>query len=178
MDTDATDETRAEGAEAGEADVLREELTKAQQALGEARTQAAEFKDRLLRARADLENYRRRAAGDLERAREAGQDSAVLAVLAVYDDLGRALEVAHHDPSTLISNLELVRDGLTRNLGALGIKEVGAVGEAFDPEVHEAVAAVPTEDVGKADTVARVHRVGFVKEGRLIRPAQVEVYKG
>jgi molecular chaperone GrpE len=178
MDTDATDETRAEGAEAGEAEILREELTNAQQALAETKQQADEFKNRFLRARADLENYRRRATGDLERARESGQDSAVLAVLAVYDDLGRALEVAHQDPSTLLPHLELVKDGLTRNLEALGIQETGAVGEHFNPEVHEAVAAVPTEDVSRADTVAQVHRVGFIKEGRLIRPAQVEVYKG
>jgi len=82
----------AETVELSEADVLRQELEKAQ-------AEAADFKNRFLRARADLENYRRRAAGDVQRARESGLDSAVLPLLAVYDDLGRALTVGGDDPA-------------------------------------------------------------------------------
>jgi molecular chaperone GrpE len=161
-----------------EVDILRAELARMQDSLGEAERQRDEFKDRYLRARAELENYRRRVQGDLERAREAGVDSAVLAVLPVYDDLGRALQAATDDPSRIISGVESVREGLKRNLEALGIKEVGKRGEVFDPDFHEALSSFPAEDEALAGTVAEVYQVGFTKDDRLVRPARVVVYQG
>ena len=164
-------------AEQAEADILRAELAKLQGELKAAQQQADEMRDRYLRARADLENYRRRSAQELERAREAGLDSALLPVLTVYDDLGRALEVSTEDPSTLIPGIESIRNGLKRNLESLGIKEVGARGESFDPDLHEALTTVPTEDKGLAGTIAEVYQTGFMKEERLVRPARVVVYQ-
>ena len=160
-----------------EADILRSELTKVQQEQAATEKQVEEFKDKYLRARADLENYRRRATQELERAREGGIDSAVLAVLAVYDDLGRALEMAVDDPTKLIPGVEAVLDGLRRNLEGLGIKEVGAEGETFDPSLHEALGTSPSEDESQAGTIANVYQVGFMKDDRLIRPARVIVYE-
>jgi len=160
-----------ETAELSEADVLRSELEKAQ-------TEAADFKNRFLRARADLENYRRRAAGDVLRARESGLDSAVLPLLSVYDDLGRALTVSGDDPAQLIPGIQAVREGLKRNLGALGIEEFGARGEPFNPDLHEALTAVPTQDETAANTIAEVVQTGFVKAERLVRPARVVVFQG
>jgi molecular chaperone GrpE len=160
-----------------EIDILRGELMTLQTKLKEAKQESADFKDRFLRARADLENYRRRAAQDVDRAREAGMDSAVLAVLPAYDDLGRALEAAETDPGKIIPGVEAVREGLKRNLAALGIKEVGKRGDRFDPDFHEALSSFPAEDRALAGTVAEVYQVGFTKEGRLVRPARVVVYQ-
>jgi len=176
--TSAAPEAEAAGtegaAELSEAEVLQRELK-------QARAEAADFKNRFLRARADLENYRRRAAQELSRAREAGLDSAVLPLLSVYDDLGRALSVsagADSDPAQLIPGIQAVRDGLNRNLGALGLKEIGDRGEPFNPDLHEALTAVPTQDEGAANTIAEVVQTGFVKEERLVRPARVVVFQG
>jgi molecular chaperone GrpE len=163
--------------EQAEVDILRTELARLQDELKNSRQQADEMRDRYLRARADLENYRRRSAQELERAREAGLDSALLPILMVYDDLGRALEVSTDDPSTLIPGIESVRSSLKRNLESLGIKEVGARGESFDPDLHEALTTVPTEDRGLAGTIAEVYQTGFMKEERLVRPARVVVYQ-
>ena len=160
-----------------EVEILRSELAGMQTRLDEQKAQADEMKNRYLRARADLENYRRRSAQDLERAREAGQDSAVLTVLTVYDDLGRALDVAGDDPGKIIPGVEAVRSGLKRNLEALGIKEVGAKGEMFDPDLHEALSSQPTNGEAQDGTIAAVYQVGFVKNDRLVRPARVVVYK-
>lgn len=159
-------------------EVLRNELAQAHNRLSQAQEETADFRNRFLRARADLENYRRRAAQDVARAREAGLDSAVITVLSTYDDLERALRVGSDDPSKLIPNLNAVRESLERNLEALGIVRIGAEGDTFDPDVHEALTAVPTEDASTADTIAEVVQVGFIKGERLVRPARVVVYQG
>ena len=153
-----------------ETDVLRDELAHAQ-------AEAADFRDRFLRARADLENYRRRASQDVMRARDAGLDSAVLPLLAVYDDLGRALGFSS-DPAQLLPGIQAVRDGLKRNLELLGFSETGVKGEPFDPDRHEALTAVPTQDETLANTIAEVVQIGVVKDDRLVRPALVVVFQG
>ena len=153
-----------------ETEVLRGEL-------GQAQLEAADFKNRFLRARADLENYRRRAAQDNLRARESGLDSAILPLLAVYDDLGRALTVSSDDPAQLIPGIQAVRESLKRNLGSLGLKEVGAKGDAFDPDLHEALTTVPAGGESAPDTIAEVVQTGFVKAERLVRPARVVVFQ-
>ncbi len=156
--------------EPSETDVLRGELERAQ-------AETADFRDRFLRARADLENYRRRAAQDVLRARDTGLESAVLPLLAVYDDLSRALGVGADDPAQLIPGIQAVRDGLQRNLGTLGFTEIGVRGEPFNPDLHEALTAVPAQGEEVADTVAQVVQTGFVKGDRLVRPARVIVFQ-
>ena len=170
-----------------EIEILRNELDQAhaelstlkeQQAeLEVAKKQAQEMKDKFLRARADLENYRRRAAKDVERARDSGADSVILAVVPVYDDLGRALDAGVKDPSSLIPGIEAVRAGLERNLEALGIKKVGEANEPFDPTYHEALSSIPSPDDDHKGKIAQVFQAGFAKDERLIRPAQVVVYR-
>ena len=159
-------------------EVLRSELAQAHEKLSQAQEETADFKNRFLRARADLENYRRRAAQDVTRARESGLDSAVITVLSTYDDLERALRVGSDDPGKLIPNLEAVQESLKRNLEALGIVQIGAQGDEFNPDVHEALTAVPTEDKNAANTIAEVVQIGFIKDERLVRPARVVVYQG
>ncbi len=159
-------------------EVLRSELAQAHEKLAESQAETADFKNRFLRARADLENYRRRAAQDVARARESGLDSAVITVLSTYDDLERALRVGSDDPSKLIPNLGAVQESLKRNLETLGIVQVGAQGDEFNPDVHEALTAIPTEDKDAANTIAEVVQIGFIKDERLVRPARVVVYQG
>ena len=161
-----------------EADVLRSELMRLQEELHEAGARADEMKDRYLRARAELENYRKRAALEADRAREAGLDSAVLPVLSVFDDLKRALEAAEGaDPASIVPGVQSVLSSLERNLDSLGIEAVGKVGDTFDPDLHEALTTVPTDEAGKSETIAEVYQTGFRKGERLIRPARVVVYQ-
>lgn len=168
----------AEPAESQEAEVLRSELLRLQEELHEANARAEEMKDRFMRARAELDNFRRRATVEAERARESGLDSAVLPVLSVYDDLRRALEAADTaDPATIVPGVQSVLSTLERNLDNLGIKAVGNVGETFDPDLHEALTSIPTSEADKSDTIAEVFQLGFRKGDRLIRPARVVVYQ-
>jgi molecular chaperone GrpE len=118
-------------------------------------------------------------ADELNMAREAGLDSVVIPVLNVYDDLERAVTAAEAtpDPSTILPGVIAVRDGLIRNLEALGIRRIGGVGEQFDPSLHEALAVVPPNAQAAENVIAQVYEIGFVKGDRLIRPAKVVVAK-
>ena len=177
-EVDHGDQVDSHGAEVQESELLRNELLRIQEELHQANARADELKDRFMRARADLENYRKRAGQEAERARESGLDSAVLPVLSVYDDLQRAIEAAEGaDPASIVPGVQSVLATLERNLENLGIDAVGHVGETFDPDLHEALTSLPTEEAGKADTIAEVFQVGFRKGERLIRPARVVVYQ-
>lgn len=170
-DPTATPKADTDTVELNEVEVLQGELERAH-------AETADFRDRFLRARADLKNYRRRAAQDVLRARDAGLESAVLPLLAVYDDLSRALGVGADDPAQLVPGIQAVRDGLQRNLGALGFTEIGVKGEPFNPDLHEALTAIPAGDENAADTIAEVVQTGFTKDDRLVRPARVVVFQG
>lgn len=161
-----------------EVEILRGELTRAERELEAAREEAADMKSRWLRARADLENVRRRGSGEVERAREAGLDSAVLPVLSTYDDLRRALQVADEsDPGKILPGIRAVMDALERNLASLGIERIGTEGEPFDPDHHEALSTVPAPSDDARGTIAQVYEAGFTRGDRLVRPARVVVYR-
>jgi molecular chaperone GrpE len=183
---DAPTDTDARAADRGtspaadsEADILRSELENTAKRLSALETEVAEAKDRFMRSRAEFDTFRRRMADELNMAREAGLDSVVIPVLNVYDDLERAVTAAEAtpDPSTILPGVIAVRDGLIRNLEALGIRRIGGVGEQFDPSLHEALAVVPPNAQAAENVIAQVYEIGFVKGDRLIRPAKVVVAK-
>ena len=179
-DTGVQDEALLDNDETGltEADVLREELEKAQEGLEKARVEASEFRDRYIRARADLENFRKRAAQENERAREEGADRALAPVFEAFDDLSRALSMAQDaDPAQIVPGVQAVLEKLERNLDSMGIERIGDEGDQFDHDFYEALSTVPTEEPEKAQTVAQVFQHGFRKGDRLIRPARVIVYQ-
>jgi molecular chaperone GrpE len=129
--------------------------------------------ERVLRGRADLENYRKRADRELERrVREEG-DELLRAWLEVVDSLDRAsaLEAEHPD---LAAGVRAFLDQVETLLARQGVSRIGAVGDAFDPELHEAVAIVPA-DGAEDGRVAQVVRSGYAAGDRVIRPAQVAV---
>ena len=160
-----------------EQNVLAQILEGFQKELETMKAQADDYRDKFMRAQADLQTYRRRVQGDIDRARDAGLESALLPVMTVYDDLGRALMMST-DPEKLIPGIQSVREGLERNLDMLGIKKIGEKGEAFNPELHEALTMVPVPEDTEAGTIAEVFAVGFMKGEKLVRPAKVVVYQG
>ena len=175
---EAAEQQAPSDADTGELEILRSELATLQVALEAAGDELVELKDRYLRARADLENYRRRALQDVERAREAGLDSAILPVLTVFDDLGRALAVADEgDPGKVLPGVRSVLTALERNLDTLGIQRLGEVGDPFDPDLHEALTAVPTDEEERKGTIAEVFQAGFKRGDRLVWPARVLVFQ-
>ncbi len=159
-----------------EIDILRSELRAVSERLAALESDYQACLDKMLRARADLENTRRRQRGELDRAREAGIDAAVLPVLDVYDDLGRALRAAEvGEAASIVPGVRAVRDSLERSLESIGVKPVGAVGDEFDPSHHEAMAVVPAGEGLQPGAIAEVFETGFLRGERLVRPARVVV---
>ncbi len=161
-----------------EVEILRAEIAAVQAELDTSKRATAEAHERFLRARADLENVRRRAAADNERARETGIDMAMLPVIRVFDDLGRAIVAASHaaDPAAILPGVQAVRDNFERELEGIGIQHFGVAGEAFDPNLHEALSVIAVTDDAQLGVIAEVFEVGFKRGDRLIRPARVVVY--
>jgi molecular chaperone GrpE len=140
-----------------------------------------ELKDRLARRQADFENYRKRM--DRERSETFNRVSADVAekLLPVLDNLKRALdteasvEASESDEFRhFLSGVDLIYKQLEGVLDALGVKPVLAVGEQFDPHVHEAVVTEPTEDY-QPETVMQELVRGYRLGDKLIRPALVKV---
>jgi len=134
-----------------------------------ARQEAAERTADLQRVTAEYANYRKRVDRDRESVVTAAKASVVLELLTVLDDLDRAR--AHGD---LVGSFGAVADRLTGSLTKLGLSRLGAVGDAFDPAVHEAVQFETSTEVTEP-TVTAVFRSGYTLGDRLVRPAVVVV---
>ncbi|MGA7901044.1 MAG: nucleotide exchange factor GrpE [Terrimicrobiaceae bacterium] len=136
-------------------------------------------KDAALRARADLDNYRKRVAREKEDAIRYANNSLLESLLPILDNFELGLEAAKNssDARGIIQGLEMVGKQLEDFLRDHGVEIVDAVGDRFDPHLHEAVAHEPSKGVADG-TVVRQLRKGFKLKDRLIRPASVVVSKG
>jgi molecular chaperone GrpE len=129
--------------------------------------------ERLLRAAADLDNYKKRAARERDEVQKFGIEKLLKDLLPVLDGLDRALSAAPpEDP--LADGVRLVRASLEQALARHGVTGFSALGERFDPALHEALLQVPTGDK-PAGTVVLEHARGFRLHERLLRPAMVGV---
>ena len=152
--------------------------------LAQALRENAEMRDQLLRALADAENTRRRATRDKEDTAKYAIAGFSKDLLETADNLRRALDAVPADAksgdpalSNLVEGVEATERQMLSVFAKHGLIKVDPVGEAFDPNYHQAVFEVPNS--GQAPgTVAQVLQVGFVLNGRLVRPAMVGVAKG
>jgi len=145
--------------------------------LESARGEAAENWDKLVRARAELDNLRKRHERELEGARKYAIERFVGELLPVRDSLELGLSAAQGetaDVAKLREGKELTLKLLTDVLGKFGIGEVDPQGQPFNPELHQAISMQPREDV-PASTVVTVVQKGYTLNGRLVRPAMVIV---
>ncbi len=161
-----------------EADILRAELKTIVEQFRAQDELLKEAEDRLLRTRAEMDTMRRRMQGEVELARNEGVNRALAPALSVFDDLERALTAAERtdDPGSIVPGVRAVRDALLRNLAALDVKLVGQPGEAFDPNLHEALTVVPLRPGATPGTIDQVVEAGFAQGQRLVRVARVTVF--
>lgn len=139
--------------------------------------QAPEYKDRWLRAEADLQNYRRRAQRDLEETRRGSEERVMLEIIAALDDLERAIEAsrAAKVPEAHIQGVQLVANRLNEYLARQGVTSLSPVGERFDPNVHEALLEVDPPEGIEPGHVVQVALKGYKRGDRALRPARVVV---
>jgi molecular chaperone GrpE len=135
------------------------------------------LQDRLLRKQAEFENYKKRI--ERERSEYAQFASAELMreLLNAMDSFDLAVRNAGSDKSAgenMLRGLDLVHKQFQDTLGRFGLKSIDAKGQPFDPNYHQAVSTVPTDEV-EENTVVEEFRRGYTLNGRLLRPAMVSV---
>jgi molecular chaperone GrpE len=176
----AAESTSGDAAESAPAE---ERIRQLEALLDESAARARETQERLkdtheryLRAAADFENWKKRAAREREDTVKFGTERLIKDVLPVIDNLERALAAAGSDPKTLLEGVRLVVKQFGEALAKHGVKSFSAVGQPFDPNLHEALMQQPSEL--PANTVVTELVKGYTLHDRLVRPAAVVVSTG
>jgi molecular chaperone GrpE len=143
-------------------------------------TELAESKDRWMRTLAEMDNVRRRAARDAEDARRFANEKLLSELLPVLDNLQRAIDASAQTENftALKEGVELTQRKFTDLLDRNGLRKIEAVGAAFDPNLHEAIAQVPPEEGQEAGQVVEELQTGYSLNDRVIRPSLVKVTAG
>lgn len=131
----------------------------------------------VLRARAEIDNIRRRTEQDIEKAHKFALEKFSKELLNVVDNLERGLQTlegADESVKTLAEGVELTHKGLISTLTNFGIEAVGNLGDAFNPEQHQAISMQPAEGI-EPNHISQVLQKGYTLHGRVIRPAMVMV---
>ncbi|MDC9597192.1 nucleotide exchange factor GrpE [Xenorhabdus anantnagensis] len=136
-------------------------------------------RDAMLRARAEVENIRRRTELDVEKAHKFALEKFANELLPVIDNLERALEAVDRTNETLLSmveGIELTLKSFIDAVGKFGVEVVGDTNVPFNPEVHQAMTMMES-DQHEPNQVMLVMQKGYTLNGRLLRPAMVAVSK-
>ena len=159
---------------AGETDKTEELTVK----LEEAEKKAADNYDKYVRAVAELDNYRKRAAREKAEAIQYGNENLLRDILPLVDGMDRALEHAcnSEDFDAFREGLKLLQEQLLGCLQKHGVEIIDTAGKGFDPHVHEAMMQVESAEHEESEVVGEFER-GYLLNGRLLRPAKVSVCK-
>ena len=165
QDEQPADQTAAESAGGNVADALRSQL--------------AEANDRVLRAQAELENYRKRSRREYEESQRHREIDLLRDLLPVLDNVLRAIEAADKtsDVESLRAGFRMTAQQIEKVLANHGCVTIETDGQAFDPTVHDAILQQPVPDVAPGTVVGTASR-GYRLHDRVVRPSQVIVAKG
>lgn len=155
----------------------RERLEELERHVSKLERELSEMKDRYLRAQADLENFRRRTRKEKEEQAKYAALPVVKALLPALDNLERALDAARSENASsdgLGQGVEMVTKQMFDILKEFGLESIPSVGEPFNPEFHEAVMTVESEE-HESGTVVEELQKGYLLKDRVIRPAMVKV---
>ncbi|WP_439531526.1 nucleotide exchange factor GrpE [Marinobacter adhaerens] len=187
----STDENRNEHEELNEAlEAAKEEAQAAEAEAGDNETsevealqaQVQEFQEQMLRSQAEMQNVRRRAEIDVEKAHKFALEKFVKELLPVADSLEKAVESTegHDESGELVASIregvEMTLSLFMSSLKKFNVEQINPVGEPFDPQHHEAMSMVPAPDAEPNSVVAVVQK-GYLLNGRVVRPAMVVVAK-
>ncbi|MCS5452170.1 nucleotide exchange factor GrpE [Enterobacter huaxiensis] len=169
--------------EAVESDASAEQVDPRDEKIANLEAQLVEAQNRerdgVLRIKAEMENLRRRTELDVEKAHKFALEKFVNELLPVIDSLDRALEVAdkaNPDNAAMIEGIELTLKSMLDVVGKFGVEVIADTNVPLDPNVHQAIAMVESEDV-EAGKVLGVMQKGYTLNGRTIRAAMVTVAK-
>lgn len=146
------------------------------------KAQAQEFQEQMLRAQAEMQNVRRRAEIDVEKAHKFALEKFVKELLPVADSLEKAVESTEgsEEAGELVASIregmEMTLTLFMNSLKKFNVEQINPVGEPFDPQQHEAMSMVPAPDA-EPNSVVSVVQKGYLLNERVVRPAMVVVAK-
>ncbi|MBU4484617.1 nucleotide exchange factor GrpE [bacterium] len=140
-----------------------------------------EGKDRLLRTVAEADNFKKRLEKEHAELTKYGHEKLVGDLISILDDLDRVLDHCPHEAipevKSFVEGVELINKQFRTTLGKFGLSEINALGEKFDPNLHEGISTLPSDEY-PADAVMAVHRKGYKLNDRLLRASMVSVSQG
>lgn len=157
----------------------QERINELELSLSVAQSTVADQKDSVIRAKAEVDNVRRRSAQDVEKARKFALEKFATEMLTVVDNLERGLatiDAEAEEQKAIFEGVNLTLQGLLSGLEKFGVKAVDPQDQPFNPELHQAMSMQEVEGV-EPNTVIAVMQKGYELNGRLIRPAMVMVSK-
>ncbi len=162
-----------------EAPKIKNIKTKELQAkIDELETQSQDYLDKLLRLKAEFENYKKRMLKEQSLAVKYAAENIVHRLLPIVDDLDRALLAINDglEATKIIEGVRLTHQDIRKLLEEHLVEEIDPLGESFNPEEHEALLAVEAEDKDE-DTIVAVLQKGYKLDGKVVRPAKVTICK-
>ena len=165
--------------EATEQDEQESKIAQLEAALLSSEAKVKEQQDSVLRAKAEVENMRRRTETEIDKARKYALNKFAEELLPVIDNLERAIQAADTDNEAvkpIVEGVELTHKTFVDAVAKFGLKEINPEGEAFNPEMHQAMSIQESPD-HESNTVMFVMQKGYELNGRVIRPAMVMVAK-
>lgn len=162
----------ADNVQVEETEVVDEAATK----IAELQAKLDETENKMLRAQADFDNFRRRARLDQEAAQKYRAQSLVSEILPALDNFERALQIEASNDQTksLLQGMNMVYNQLVQALQNEGVETIKSVGEQFDPHLHQAVMQVEDENYDSNSVIEELQK-GYKLKDRVIRPAMVKV---
>ncbi|MFX3616037.1 MAG: nucleotide exchange factor GrpE [Sporolactobacillus sp.] len=169
-------EAAAEEAVNPEVEALNKKLNDQAGTIDKLKQEKEDLNNRLLRAQADFDNFRKRTMKEKADARKFRAQDIVTDMLDTLDNFQRALavETASEDGKSLKQGMEMVLKKLEEALKKEGVEEIESLGKPFDPTIHQAVMQEASSE-HEAGTVIQVLQAGYTLNGRVIRPAMVKV---
>lgn len=149
-------------------------------ALAQAQDEIASLKDQMLRTQAEMQNVRRRADADVEKAHKFGVEKFANEMISVVDNIERAIAACDaQDAATkaLREGVEMTLTAMLASLAKFKVEVVNPLNESFNPELHQAMTLIDSPEAAPNSVIA-VMQKGYTLQGRLLRPAMVVVSKG
>ncbi len=168
--SEETTETAESTAEAENAEVIDENAVKIK-ALEE---ELAASKDMYLRLRAEYDNFRKRTANEKLSLYDDATAKAVAELLPVADSVTMALANLKDSSPEILKGIELISNQLAKSFEKLNVEAFGAIGDPFNPELHNAISKIDDENLGE-NTLAQIFQIGYKKGDKIIRHAMVQV---
>ncbi|RKJ38942.1 nucleotide exchange factor GrpE [Acutalibacter sp. 1XD8-33] len=156
--------------EENEAETAEEQTNELEQL----RAEFDEYKQQHLRVLAEYDNFRKRTAAEKTAIYNNAVSDTVQAILPIADNIGLALNQENASGEDMRKGVEMIEAQIKAAFEKMGIAETGAVGETFDPNLHNAVAHIEDEDLGE-NVISAVFQKGYTLGGRVVRHAMVQV---